>query len=340
MKKITKILLVLMSVFLFSSCQRDQSKVYVFIYDMNDPFIAALSNHITRIGENYYPIQTHDAKNSQIIQNEEIERVLELNPKLLIINPVDRLGAYPIISKAKSLNVPLIFINREPLEEDLELYEQAYYVGAKAEQSGILQAEIVAELFGNQPSNLNKYDLNDDGIIQTIIFKGEQGHQDAELRTEYIVSTLTDDNYQVEVLKTNVSNWNQEIAYQDALELLPLYENQYELIISNNDAMAIGVIRAMNELNIFEDTNLDGYIDKDFEPWIPVIGIDGIDEAVTWIETGHLYATVLNDAANQAYATIAMARVILDHVNPETLDIEIVDDHYIWVDYRKYSLSS
>lgn len=340
MKKLTKLLLIVLILIFISSCQAEESKVYVFIYDMNDPFIAALSNHITRIGENYYPIQTHDAKNSQIIQNEEIERVLELNPKLLIINSVDRLGAYPIIIKAKSMNIPLIFINREPLEVDLELYDHAYYVGAKAEQSGILQAEIVADLFGNQSNNLNKYDLNDDGIIQTIIFKGEQGHQDAELRTQYVVSSLTTDNYQIEVLKTNVSNWNQDTAYQDALKLLPQYENQFELIISNNDAMAIGVIKAMMELLIFDDSNNDGYVDKECEPWIPVVGIDGIDEAVGWIESGHLYATILNDAANQAYATIALARVILEDVSAETLDIEIVDDHYVWVDYRKYSLSS
>ena len=328
-----------MTIFLMS-CQTNQSKVYVFIYDMNDPFISALSDHITTIGENYYPIQTHDAKNSQIIQNEEIERVLELKPKLLIINPVDRLGAYPIIRKAKSMDIPIIFINREPLEVDLDLYDQAYYVGAKAEQSGILQAEIVSDLFGNQPSNLNKYDLNDDGIIQTLIFKGEQGHQDAELRTEFIISTLTDDNFQIEILKTNVSNWNQDIAYRDALDLLPQYQDQFELIISNNDAMAIGVIRAMIELSMFVDTNSDGYVDKENEPWYPVIGIDGIDEAVEWIQTGHLYATVLNDASNQAYATIALARVILEGIDPETVDIEIVDDHYVWVDYRKYSLAT
>ncbi|MBN2268486.1 MAG: galactose ABC transporter substrate-binding protein [Acholeplasmataceae bacterium] len=340
MKRITKLILSLIMLIFLTSCQTNQSKVYVFIYDMNDPFITALSDHITRIGENYYPMQTHDAKNSQIIQNEEIERVLELNPRLLIINPVDRLGAYPIINKAKSMDIPIIFINREPLEVDLDLYDHAFYVGAKAEQSGILQAEIVSDLFGNQPTNLNKYDLNDDGIIQTLIFKGEQGHQDAELRTEFIISTLTDDNFQVEILKTNVSNWNQDIAYKDALELLPQYENQFELIISNNDAMAIGVIRAMIELSMFVDTNSDGYIDKENEPWYPVIGIDGIDEAVEWIQTGHLYATVLNDASNQAYATIALARVILEGIDPETVDIDIVDEHYVWVDYKKYSLVS
>src|SRR3989339_834498 len=294
MKRIAKLILSLIMTIFLMSCQTNQSKVYVFIYDMNDPFISALSDHITTIGENYYPIQTHDAKNSQIIQNEEIERVLELKPKLLIINPVDRLGAYPIIRKAKSMDIPIIFINREPLEVDLDLYDQAYYVGAKAEQSGILQAEIVSDLFGNQPSILN----------------------------------------------TNVSNWNQDIAYRDALDLLPQYQDQFELIISNNDAMAIGVIRAMIELSMFVDTNSDGYVDKENEPWYPVIGIDGIDEAVEWIQTGHLYATVLNDASNQAYATIALARVILEGIDPETVDIEIVDDHYVWVDYRKYSLAT
>ena len=328
-----------MTLFILVSCQKEEQKVYVFIYDMEDPFITALSSHITKIGENYFQMQTHDAKNSQIIQNEEIERVLKLNPRLLIINPVDRLGVYPIINKAKLQNIPVIFINREPLEEDLNLYDQAYYVGAKAEQSGILQAEIVSELFGDQPNRLNKYDLNDDGIIQMIIFKGEQGHQDAEIRTEFIVSTLIDNGFQLEILKTNVSNWNQDVAYQDGKILLPQFQDSVELIVSNNDAMALGVIQAMIELNMFIDDNLDEYIDRDIETWIPVIGIDGIDEAVQWIKSGHLYATVLNDAVNQAYATISLARVILEGINIELLDISIVDNHYVWGDYLKYSLS-
>ena len=45
-------------------------------------------------------LETYDSKNSQIIQNEIINDTLSENPPLLIVNPVDRLGVYPIIEKA------------------------------------------------------------------------------------------------------------------------------------------------------------------------------------------------------------------------------------------------
>ncbi len=189
MKKILSIVIIgLLGV--LSACTSKNDKVYLFIYDMNDPFIAALGNDILTLGEDYFPIELHDAQNSQLIQNERIEEVLKEKPRLLIINPVDRLGAYPIIEKAKEQGVPIIFINREPLERDLEIFDQAYYVGADAKQSGILQAQIVAELFGSNPLDLNEFDVNNDQTIQMIIFKGEQGHQDAALRTEYIEKEL------------------------------------------------------------------------------------------------------------------------------------------------------
>lgn len=321
-----------------TACTSKEEMVYLFIYDMNDPYIEALGNEIMRLGEAYYPMELHDAQNSQLIQNERIEEVLKDKPKLLIINPVDRLGAYPIIEKAKEYGVPIIFIKREPLERDLSIFDQTYYVGADAKQSGILQAEIVSELFGSNPSSLNSFDKNNDDIIQMIIFKGEQGHQDAELRTEYIQSELEKSGYQLEILTTEIANWNQVTAYNRALTVLDEYAGMYEVIVSNNDAMAIGVIQAMIEKGIFIDENVDGYINHETESWIPVIGIDGIDSAVEWMRSGYLYATVLNDAIGQANATIALSRVLLLNEDAESLGIEIVNGKYVWVDYTKYTL--
>ncbi|MDP2424986.1 MAG: galactose ABC transporter substrate-binding protein [Candidatus Izemoplasmatales bacterium] len=338
MKKIISGLFLLVITVLFG-CTSPTQKVYLFIYDMDDPYIAALANEIVRVGKDYYPIEIHDAQNSQILQNERIEEVLKIKPRLIIINPVDRLGAYPIIEKAKAVGVPIIFINREPLARDLDLYDQSYYVGALAEQSGILQAELVAELFGNNPVSLNEFDRNNDNIIQMIIMKGEQGHQDAELRTEFIVSELERRGFALEVLTTEIANWNTLIAKNRAMVILPSLQDRVEVIVSNNDAMAIGVIQAMIDLGIFTDENENQMVDKDDDFWIPVIGIDGIEEATNYMRSGHLYATVLNDAIGQAYATISLARFLLDGIALETVGLELTNQRYVWVDYKKYTLT-
>jgi methyl-galactoside transport system substrate-binding protein len=333
-----KAISLLMLIFLFS-CQATDRTIYLFIYNMEDPYIEVLGEEIVRLASENHRIELVDAQNSQIIQNETIEEALKEKPSLLIINPVDRLGAYPIIDKAKAADVPVIFINREPLERDLKRFDRAFYVGALAEQSGMLQAELVAELFGNDPSSLNHHDKNEDNIIQAIIFKGEQGHQDAELRTTHVVRELEERGFELDILTTEIANWNTEVAYEATRTLFESDQDQVEVILSNNDAMALGIIDALIEYGYFSAMNDDGTVDQNHESWMPILGIDGIDQAVERMRSGHLYATVLNDALGQAEATVELAEAILSGEDLDALD-QIVDDRYVWVDYKKFVLST
>ena len=63
-----------------------------------------------------------------------------------------------------------------------------YYVGADASESGKLEGQIVVEQY-NKNNNIDK---NRDGKLQYVVLEGEQGHQDALLRTEYAVKTITE----------------------------------------------------------------------------------------------------------------------------------------------------
>jgi methyl-galactoside transport system substrate-binding protein len=335
MKKLLILLLAILPLTLTISCGDSTKTVYLYIYDMDDPFMEDYADSIIEYSAGLFEVELFDAQNSQIIQNELIEEGLEKKPDLIIVNPVDRLGAYTIINKVKQYDIPVVFINREPLESDLATYDDAYYVGAVASQSGIFQAEIIDSLFGTNPDNLNLYDLNNDNIIQTVIFKGEQGHQDAELRTEFVQSTLVNLGYSIDVLAIQTADWNMQNAYSLAKPILNEYGDQIELLISNNDAMALGVIQAMVELGYIEDTNENGTIEHFAEPWIPVIGIDGIQQGLEKLETGYLYATVINDSASQALASVLLTDSILKGVDFESSTFSLVDEKYIWVDYLK-----
>jgi methyl-galactoside transport system substrate-binding protein len=332
-----KALIFILVLFMFSlvSCGEDEYNVHLYIYDMKDPFMDDYANNVINSSNGLFNVTLFDAQNSQIIQNELIEEGLLEKPDLIIVNPVDCLGAYTIIEKIKEANIPIVFINREPLLSDLNKYNKAYYVGAKAIQSGVFQAEIIDDLFGSNPNDLNDFDLNDDNIIQTIIFKGEQGHQDAELRTEYVQSTLLDLGYQLEIISIQIADWNQTNAYQLSIPALELYGDQIELVISNNDAMALGVIEALIELGFMVDTDSDGSIDIDNDPWIPVIGIDGIAEGLEKIENGFLYATVINDSYAQAEAAVLLADSIIKNQDFTSDLYSLEDGKYIWIDYQK-----
>ena len=331
MKYIFTILIMLI---LFSSCRVSEKKASVFLYNQNDPYVFIFSDQIISEAKDIISLQTFDSQNSQIIQNEFIEGQIKASADIMIINPVDRLGAYSIIKKLKSEDIPVIFFNRQPLSEDLDIWDQAYYVGAKAEQSGQIQAEMIIELFGNNPGKLNRFDRNANGVIETVILKGEQGHQDAEIRTSEVVKTFHDRGFRLDILITEVANWNRDEAYEKMKRIIELYNGDIELVISNNDAMAMGAISIMRQSDFFRDDNENGTIDKEDESWIPVVGIDGLNDAVELIDQGYLYGTVLNDSLTQAKAIVELTDFLVNDKDTNLMQFPLQMDKYIWIDYK------
>jgi methyl-galactoside transport system substrate-binding protein len=323
---------------LMASCRVPEKKVSLFLYNGEDLFVGNFSKHIVSMGEPMADFQTFDARNSQVLQNETIENQINSGSDLMLINPVDRLGAYSVIKKLRAENIPVIFFNREPLLKDLQLWDQTWYVGARAEQSGQIQAQLVMELFGNDPHHLNRYDRNGDGRIQTIILKGEQGHQDAEIRTSEVVRTFRLKGFDLDLLVTEVANWDRDEAYDKTGDLITNYGEQLELVLSNNDAMAIGAITRMRQMGFFKDNNDNGRVDKEDESWIPVLGIDGLDQAVQLISEGYLFGTVLNDSASMALAITELAEAVLYNKNFDDLSFPLENGKYIWIDYQVFTL--
>ncbi|MFW5893203.1 MAG: galactose ABC transporter substrate-binding protein [Bacillota bacterium] len=339
MRKIMILTLAFLLVGVLTACGDNQkATVPLVVYDMNDDYMQDFTDKILDEAERETDIELHDSKNSQIIQNEIIEKLIEEDPPLIIVNPVDRLGARMIIQKAKQAEIPLIFINREPLKEDLDLYEHAYYIGADPVESARLQAETIIDLFGEDPGDLTRYDTNDDNVIQTAILMGQQGHQDAELRTKHVIRALEDFGYEIDILDIKVANFNRLESEEATTELIETFGDELELIISNNDAMAVGAISALVEEGVIEDSDDDGVIDHSEEPWLPVVGIDGLDIATELIESGHLYATVLNDSAEMAEALVELVKIIEDEDPYGKYSFTIENDTYVWIDYKTFVL--
>lgn len=333
-KKIITFLLVTL-IFLLTSCDKKYNEVPLILYNDNDPYILEFKQHIFNAAQGKISIDDYDSENSQLLQNEYIDEVLQKNPKIMIINPVDRLAAFSIIEKVKQYDIPIIFINREPLKVDMNSWNKLYYIGAPAENSAVIQSEIVFDLF-KDPNNLGELDKNGDGIIQLVLLKGEQGHQDAEIRTEVVIRELEAYGYNLEILTYIICDWERSIGYDKMNEFLSTTTIEPELVISNNDAMAIGAIDAMIENELFIDEDNNGIIDKETETWIPVIGIDGISEAFEYIEDGYLYGTVINDSKTMSEVLIELTEALINNTSLDELSFEITNDKYIWIDYQRY----
>lgn len=170
-------------------------------------------------------------------------------------------------------------------------WEDLYYVGCDAEQSGVMQGEIAADYIKNHP----EVDKNQDGEIQYVLLEGEAGHQDAISRTDFSVKTLIEKEVNLEKLSYQFADWNRGQAENRMNRLISQYKDGIELVISNNDEMALGAVEAYRKA---------GYEQAE---WSVIFGIDGLDDALEAIKAGEMQGTVYNDKEDQALQIAKLA---------------------------------
>ena len=329
MKNFVRIMVLALSALVLAAvamggCGTDTARIAFFVYDENDTFISELMQRMSDRAPAGVPTVIRYAGNSQVKQNQQIVELAGTGIDLFVINAVDRLACGAIAEKCVDSGVDVIFFNREPLMDALK-DGNIYYVGSDADNEGQKQAHMAAELFGDDFYQ-SDYDRNDDGIVQVAVLKGEQGHQDAEKRTDNCISELRAQGFVVEVLGIEAGNWSRDSGYEAMKRLYANHGDRIELLFSNNDDMAVGAIRYLQENRIFR-ANERRYA----QPFV-LIGVDGTAVGLDAIKSGLLYGTVLNDSAKQADAVMTLADYILNHRDMSGLPYEIVNNRYIFID--------
>ena len=308
----------------------NQNEIYVGIacYDQGDLFISNLiqcfKNELnSQKGDSYDVMVTvRDAVGSQKTQNDQVKEMIDEGCNILCINLVDRTDPSEIIDSAKEKNIPIIFFNREPVAEDMMQWDKLYYVGAKARQSGQMQGEIAADLILNDKS----IDKNHDGKIQYVVLEGEMGHQDAIVRTDSSVETILAKGIKMEKLSYEIANWKRAQAQNRMEQLIRQYGNTIELVLSNNDDMALGAL---------DSYRIMGYT-KDNMPMI--LGVDGMQEALEAVKDGRLTGTVYNDKEGQAQV---MAAIVFASVSGKGLDeINFENLTEVYLPYQKVTIDN
>lgn len=287
----------------------------VAIYQYKDNFMTAYRTELDKYFKELskdgveYKVEFQDGNNDQIKQTEQINTFINQGKDLIIANLVDPTAATQVINSAKSANIPVILINREPREtKTMEIWPgKSTYVGVDARQSGVYQGEIIAEL-------PNKGDLNGDGKVNYIMIMGDAGNVDAEQRTQYSVETLQK-TIPAEILgEAQRGDWDEEKGQAITANALAQFGDQLEVVFANNDGMAKGAVTAIKGAH--RTVNKDIY----------VVGVDALPEVVELVGKGEFTGTVLNDGFNQSHTAADIAVKLLngEDVKP-----------YYWHDYVK-----
>ena len=331
MKKYAVLIAAVLAVTAVAAFAATDALVGACIYKFDDSFMTGVRNAMrAEMGRQGGELEIVDSQNRQPTQNDQVDAYISKGANALIVNPVDRTAAQPLMEKAKAEGLPIVFINREPYAEVMQAYDKIWYVGAKAEESGTQSGQIIADYFKANP----KADRNGDGKIQYIMIRGEQGHQDATLRTEYSLKAIKEAGFEVAELGNDTANWDkvQATAKMEGFISSAGIAN-IEAILANNDDMALGAIEALKA---------EGYNMGDPEKYIPVVGVDATAPALEAMSKGELLGTVLNDANGQGFAAVKIAVLAADEkpVNDETLGYTITDGKYIWIPYRPVTVEN
>ena len=270
--------------------------VGLFIYNGKDPYISAVGEAIKGQLAGSVELDVQDAENDPVRQSDQVDTFLPRRPGLLLVNVVDPKDAAFFIARAKREKIPIIFFNREPDLEVLRGYPKSCFIGTNAADAGRMQGDLIAEIWSQHP----EYDRNGDGKCQYVLFQGEPDNPEAQARTEYSVRQAREKGIDMKQIGPNlVCNWDQTLAERSMMTILAERAKDIEMIISNNDAMAMGVIAALNQYGF----NLG----KNAGPFIPVVGVDATEDAAEAIAGGKMSATVKQDGAAMAKAVAALA---------------------------------
>ena len=327
-KKIAAGMLCCMCILGVNGCGQADSdnsqNVYVGVtyYDQSDIFLNELLDCFKKeiqdleSEEKKISVTIQGAGGSQRTQDDQVKELIDGGCNVLCVNLVDRTDPSEIIDLAREKQVPIIFFNREPVAEDMAQWEQLY-VGAKAEESGTMQGEMAAEAIKANP----QVDRNKDGKIQYVVLEGEPGHQDTIIRTENAVESLKAEGIELEKLSYGLANWNRAQAENRMSQMISQYQTKIELVLANNDEMALGAMDAYEKLNYTEST-------------LPLFfGIDGTKVGLEAVRDSRLSGTVYNDKEGQAKAMAKLVEALVTGSGMEDMDFE--NQKYLYLPYAK-----
>jgi methyl-galactoside transport system substrate-binding protein len=304
------------------------------IYKFDDTFMSYLRNQIQTDAKGKIDISVQDGQNDQPKENDEVDQFISQGVTVLAINMVDPSAVSVMIGKAQKKNLPLVLFNREPDAADMAKYANAYYVGAKALDSGTYEGQIIAKYWKATPAA----DLNKDGVMQYVMLIGDPANTDAKFRTQFSVAAVEAAGIKTQALASDTAMWDRPKAQEKMAAWLTAYAGKIEVVFANNDDMALGAIEALKAAGYFKGGK-----------YMPVVGVDATPPALDALAQGTLLGTVKNDATGQGHAVFDLAfdlgsgkKAAASYPYAETKSTLVLADqngkvnpngHYIWVPY-------
>ncbi|WP_428910906.1 substrate-binding domain-containing protein [Niallia sp. Krafla_26] len=201
----------------------------------------------------------------------QLDTLKNQNVDAIVVNALDAEALNSTVNQIVDSGTPVIGVTASLTAEKL-----TSYVGSPDVEGGRMAAEEIAEAL--------------DGKGNVVIFEGPIGISAQIERREGIYEVL--EKYpDIKVLDEQTANWSRSEAMSLMENWIQKYGDKIDAVIGQNDEMALGALNALKDKNIK----------------IPIVGIDGIDDAQKAVKDGEMVATIFQNAEEQGKKAVEVA---------------------------------
>ncbi len=260
--------------------------VGVSMAQFDDNFLTVLRNGIEAYAKTLpdVTVQIEDGGNDVAKQLSQVQNFIASKVDAIVVNPVDTDATAALTKAAQDANIPLVFVNREPVNVDTLPDNQAF-VASNEKDSGTLETQQICKLLK---------DAGKGSGANVFVMEGQLNNQAARQRTADVHDVIaTPECSFIKIIDEQTANWSRDEA-QSLMANWLTSGQQWDAVISNNDEMAIGALQAMKAAGI--DTSK-----------VIIGGVDATQDALASMKAGDLKATVFQDAAGQGKGSLDAA---------------------------------
>lgn len=255
-------------------------KIGIAMATYDDNFLTLLRTGMEKYAKEVgVSAQIEDSKNEVGTQFNQIQNFIASGVDAIVISPVDTDATVSISDAAAAANIPLVYVNRQPINVDMLPDNQAF-VASNEVDSGTLQTQEVCRILG--------------GKGKVLVLMGALTDQTGIQRTKDIHDVIaTPECSGMEVVAEESGEW-QRFKGNNIMTNWLSAGIEFDAVIANNDEMAIGAIQAMKASGIkMED--------------VVVAGVDATADALAAMTAGDLDVTVFQDAKAQGRGAVEAA---------------------------------
>lgn len=297
-KRLLILFLALGLAFTMASCSPKEERVTIglCVDNAQDPWTARFLKTLEpRLAEMGYTVKLRDGGGDQSAQNAQVAELIDGEIDGLVLIPCMSTGVEVALQKLRDAGVPSVLCRREISTDVLENNPGVAWVGVDRADVGRAQADVLRQSGTNG-------DRNGDGAVSYLLLQLPADHVNAALRTEGVLDSLRLTGLQTKELAAQCADADPDKAQGVCDSLMRQFGPDVEVIISNDDSMALGAAEAILEAG--------GIIGQD----LYIVGADGSRKGLEAVKLGWLTGTVVEDVAGQAETAAQILHKLLTGV--------------------------